>query len=55
MSFLISAYLENTFSRTPFDLRDKAVLKFDQSKADGVEIAHEGTSALAKMGNASGR
>jgi hypothetical protein len=28
--FLIAAYLENTFGRTPFDLRNKAVLKFDQ-------------------------
>ena len=49
--FLIAAYLENTFERTPFDLRDKAVLKFDQSKADGVEIVHGGTTALAKMGS----
>ena len=50
--FLIAAYLENTFERTPFDLRNKAVLKFDQSKADGIEIVHGGmTTALAKMGN----
>ncbi|HEY3159928.1 MAG TPA: DUF4340 domain-containing protein [Vicinamibacterales bacterium] len=49
--FLIAAYLENTFERTPFDLRDKAVLKLDQSKADGVEIVHDGTTALAKMGS----
>jgi hypothetical protein len=48
--FLISGYLENTFERTPFDLRDKAALKFDQSKADGVEIVHDGTTALAKTG-----
>jgi hypothetical protein len=49
--FLISAYLENTFERTPFDLRDKAALKFDQSKADGIEIVHNNmTTALAKMG-----
>jgi Domain of unknown function (DUF4340) len=48
--FLISGYLENTFERTPFDLRDKAALKFDQSKADGVEIVHNGTTALAKSG-----
>lgn len=48
--FLISGYLENTFERTPFDLRDKAALKFDQSKADGVEIVHNGTTALAKTG-----
>ena len=49
--FLIAAYLDNTFQRTPFDLRDKAVLKFDQSKADGVEIVHVGTTTLAKMGS----
>jgi hypothetical protein len=50
--FLIAAYLENTFERTPFDLRDKAVLKFDQSKADGVEIVHGGmTTTLAKSGS----
>jgi hypothetical protein len=50
--FLIAAYLENTFERTPFDLRDKAALKFDQSKADGVEVAHEGTTTtLAKSGS----
>jgi len=48
--FLISGYLENTFERTPFDLRDKTALKFDQSKADGVEIVHNGTTALAKTG-----
>jgi Domain of unknown function (DUF4340) len=48
--FLISGYLENTFERTPFDLRDKAALKFDQSKADGIEIVHDGTTALAKSG-----
>jgi hypothetical protein len=48
--FLISGYLENTFERTPFDLRDKTALKFDQPKADGVEIAHTGTTALAKSG-----
>ena len=49
--FLIAAYLENTFERTPFDLRDKTVLKFDQSRADGVEVVHDGTTtALAKRG-----
>jgi len=48
--FLISGYLENTFERTPFDLRDKTALKFDQSKADGIEIVHDGATALAKTG-----
>ena len=47
--FLISSYLDGTFNRTPFDLRDKAVLKFDHDKVDGLEIAHDGnTIQLAK-------
>jgi uncharacterized protein DUF4340 len=49
--FLIAAYLENTFERTPFDLRDKAALKFDQSKADGIEVDHNGVTSLAKKGS----
>jgi hypothetical protein len=50
--FLVASYLENTFNRTPFDLRDKAALKFDQSKVNGVEVVHEGmTAALAKNGS----
>lgn len=49
--FLIAAYLENTFERTPFDLRDKAALKFDQTKVDGIEIVHNGSTSLAKKGN----
>lgn len=49
--FLISSYLDGTFNRTPFDLRDKAVLKFDHDKADGLEITHDGeTVQLAKSG-----
>lgn len=48
--FLVSSYLENTFERSPFDLRDKAALKFDQSKADGLEVVHDGTTVLAKSG-----
>jgi hypothetical protein len=40
--FLVASYLDGTFNRTPFDLRDKSVLKFDHDKVDGLEIAHEG-------------
>lgn len=36
--FLIAGYLEGTFNRTPFDLRDKAVLRFDRDKIDLVEL-----------------
>jgi hypothetical protein len=49
--FLIAAFLENTFERTPFDLRDKTALKFDQSKADGIEIDHNGVTSLTKKGS----
>ena len=36
--FLISSFLDTIFNKTPFDLRDKAVLKFDRDKADGIEV-----------------
>ena len=36
--FLISSYLESTFNKNAFNLRDKAILKFDREKADTVEI-----------------
>lgn len=36
--FLISSYLDSTFNRTTFDLRDKAALKLDRDKIDAVEI-----------------
>jgi hypothetical protein len=50
--FLVASYLENTFYRTPFDLRDKAALKFDQSKVNAIELVHEGgTTTLAKSGS----
>lgn len=38
--FLIPAYLENTFNRSPFDLREKTALKFDRDKVDAVVIAN---------------
>ena len=43
--FLISSMLDNTFNRTPFDLRDKSVLKYDRDKVDTVEVAR-GTTTL---------
>ena len=36
--FLISSYLDSTFNRSTFDLRDKAVLKIDRDKVDAVEV-----------------
>ena len=47
--FLISSFLDSTFNRTTFDLRDKAILKFDRDEVDTVEMAgQERTVRLAK-------
>jgi hypothetical protein len=43
---LVPAYLESSFDRKPFDLREKNVLKFDRDKVDRVEVA-QGSSTLA--------
>jgi len=49
--FLVSAYNDATFNRSTFDLRDKAVLKFDRNKVDAVEVATaERAVALSKAG-----
>ena len=45
--FLVSAFLETTFNRRPFDLRDKTVLAFERDKVDGVQVAASGGPALA--------
>jgi hypothetical protein len=37
--FLISSFLDSTFNRTPFDLRDKSILEFDREKVESIEIA----------------
>jgi hypothetical protein len=42
--FLISSFLDSIFTKTAFDLRDKAVLKFDRSQAQAVEIVSSGTT-----------
>jgi hypothetical protein len=50
--FLVQSYLESTFDRGTFDLRDKSALKFARDKVDGVEIvrASDGV-AFAKSGD----
>jgi hypothetical protein len=49
--FLVSSYLDSTFNKTPFALRDKAVLKVDRQKADGLELTEGATNVqLAKKG-----
>src|SRR5690348_10881927 len=49
--FLIEAYQESTLNKGTFDLRDKAVMKFDRDKVDGVTVDAGGkTLAIAKEG-----
>jgi len=50
--FLVSAFQETSFNRTPFALRDKKILKFDREKADAVTLVRDGkTMALARTGS----
>jgi hypothetical protein len=44
--FLVASYLEASFNKTTFALRDKAVLKVDRQKADGLELS-SGSTQLA--------
>lgn len=47
--FLVSAFLETTFNRSTFDLREKTVLKFERDKVDALTIASAGAPlAFAK-------
>jgi len=50
--FLVSSFLDSTFNKTPFALRDKTILKIDRQKADALELM-EGPNAiqLAKKGS----
>jgi hypothetical protein len=47
---LIPAYLESTFDRTSFQLRDKSILKFDRDKVDALEIATSGSAGSGTGG-----
>jgi hypothetical protein len=40
--FLIPSYVESTFNRRTFDLRDKTALEFDREKAEGLEVVTKG-------------
>jgi hypothetical protein len=51
--FLISSFLETTFNKTTFDLRDKTILSFDRARVDAVEIVSKDQRlAFAKTGEA---
>jgi hypothetical protein len=49
--FLVSSFLESTFNKTPFALRDKTVLKIQRDKADSLELSEGSTGIqLSKKG-----
>jgi hypothetical protein len=49
--FLVPSYLEATFNKSPFDLRDKTILKIDRDKLDRLEIeTADHTVKAAKTG-----
>lgn len=50
--FLVSSYLDSTFNKTPFALRDKAVLKVERDKVDGLDLQSGTTQVqLTKKGS----
>lgn len=50
--FLVSSSQETTFNRTPFNLRDKKILKFDREAADTLTLSREGQGmTLARTGS----
>jgi len=49
---LVGSFEETTLNKSTFDLRDKAVVKFDRSKVDGVDVTADGkTLEFAKAGS----
>jgi hypothetical protein len=50
--FLVPSYVETTFNKSPFDLRDKTVLKIDRDKVDTMSIeSTDHTIAVARQGS----
>ncbi|HEY7191556.1 MAG TPA: DUF4340 domain-containing protein [Vicinamibacterales bacterium] len=50
--FLVSSYLDSTFNKTPFALRDKGILKVERDKVDGLDLQSGTTQIqLAKKGS----
>ena len=44
--FLVQGYLESTFNRQPFDLRDKKILSIDREKVDRLEVVNGDSTIL---------
>jgi hypothetical protein len=50
--FLVSSFQESNFNRTPFNLRDKKILKFDREKADALTMVRgDNAIELARAGS----
>ncbi|MGE3886598.1 MAG: DUF4340 domain-containing protein [Vicinamibacterales bacterium] len=50
--FLVSSYIETTFDKKPFDLRDKRVVKFERDKVDSLDLTRGAeTMRLARSGS----
>jgi len=50
--FLVPAYLESSFAKSTFDLREKSVLAFERDKVDRVEVEAPGQSlTVVKAGS----
>jgi hypothetical protein len=50
--FLVSSYLDSTFNKSPFDLRDKTIIKIDHDKVDSIDITSADHAVkLAKSGS----
>jgi hypothetical protein len=50
--FLISSYLESTFNKSPFDLREKSIIKIDHDKIDMIDVTSSDHDVkLAKSGS----
>jgi hypothetical protein len=48
---LVAQYQESTFNKSTFDLRDKAIVKFERDTVDGVDVSVEGSALeFAKAG-----
>jgi len=49
--FLVPSFVESTFNKSAFDLRDKTILKVDRDKVDGLQIeTAERTVKVVKQG-----
>jgi len=49
--FLVAAFIEGNFNKTPFDLRDKTALKFDRDKVDRFQVSAGGQELHLSLAN----